>query len=100
MNHRIKLLKRQDGRDAAGQSVESWPELASVWADVRFEKGVEVLRANADASVVRASIRVRTRSDVDHSMRVSYLGTAYDIKAVLPDSSDRRFMFLVCWSVK
>jgi len=99
MNQRVTLLKREQGRDAAGQPVESWPEVATIWAGVRFQTGAEVLRANAETSIVRVSIRIRTRADIDGAWRVRYLGVEYDIKSALPDSADRQFMFLVCESV-
>jgi SPP1 family predicted phage head-tail adaptor len=101
MNRRVTLLRRDIGKDAAGQSVESWESLPDVWADVLFETGAQVLRANLQANVKRASIRIRSRPDVDSTMRVRYLGEEYEIKGPpLPDSNDRRFMFLVCEGVK
>lgn len=100
MNQRVTLLKREQGRDAAGQSNESWGDVATIWANVKFQTGAEVLRANAETSIVRASIRIRTRNDVDGTWRVRYLGAEYDVKSALPDSADRSFMFLVCESLK
>jgi SPP1 family predicted phage head-tail adaptor len=101
MNHRVTLLRRDDGKDAAGQPVENWSDVATIWADVLFETGAQVLRANLQANVRRASIRIRARPDVDSAMRVRYLGEEYEIKGPpLPDSKDRQFMFLVCESVK
>lgn len=99
MNQRVTLLKREQGRDAAGQSIESWPDVATIWANIKFQTGAEVLRANAETSVVRVSIRIRARTDVDGAWRVRYQGVEYDIKSALPDSADRQFMFLVCESI-
>lgn len=96
LNHRITLLRRAAGVDALNQPIDTWTALPDLFADVRFQSGLETLRAGAEVSVVRASIRVRARNDIDSSMRVRYLGVDYDIKAVLPDSADRRFMFLIC----
>lgn len=100
MNDRIELLKRGAGRDAAGQPVESWDALPAIWADVKFQTGAESMRANVDVSIVKCSIKIRKRADVDASMRVRHHGIVYDIKAPLPDSNNRDFMFLVCESVK
>lgn len=100
MNHRVTLLNRATERDAAGQKADTWAELGSIWADVRFQTGAEVLRANAETSVVRVSIRIRARSDVDNGMRVRYLANEYDIESALPDSSNCQFMFLVCRRVE
>ena len=95
MNHRIALLKRTPGTDSVGRAVDEWVTVATVWADVRFQTGAEVLRANAEAAVKRVSIRIRARSNVDPSWRVRYLGEDYNVKSALPDI-DRAFMFLVC----
>jgi len=100
MNDRIALLRRIAGRDGAGQPVENWNVLPERWANVLFQSGAEVMRANADVSIKKCSIRVRASRDVDESMRARHQGVIYDIKSVLPDSSDRDFMFLVCESVK
>jgi SPP1 family predicted phage head-tail adaptor len=101
MNHRVTLLRREPSKDAAGQPTESWSGVATVWANVLFETGAQVLRANLLVNVRRASIRIRARADVDSTMRVQYLGEEYEIKGPpLPDSNDRQFMFLVCESVK
>ena len=96
MNDRVELLKRATGRDGAGQPVESWPVLRGVWANVKFQSGAEVMRANADVSIVKCSIRIRAVRDVDSSMRARHKGVVYDIQAVLPDSNNRDFMFLAC----
>ncbi|WP_306393349.1 phage head closure protein [Telluria beijingensis] len=100
MNDRVALLKRAAGRDGAGQPVESWSVLRTVWANVKFQSGAEAMRANADVSIVKCSIRIRAARDVDASMRARHQGVIYDVQAVLPDSNDRDFMFLVCESVK
>ena len=100
MNHRVTLMRREQGRDAAGQPVDGWTDVTTIFSNVKFQTGAEVLRANAETSIVRVSIRIRARADVDGAWRVRYLGVEYDIKSALPDSNDRQFMFLVCESVK
>lgn len=96
MNHRITLLRRTSGEDAVGQPVTGWIDVATVWANVRFQTGAEVLRAGADIAVKRASILIRARNDVDAAWRVRYNGEEYEVVAPpLPDR-DPQFMFLVC----
>lgn len=100
MNHRITLLKPPAATDAAGRPLKDWTPLPDIWANVRFQSGAEVIRGGAETSIVRVSIRIRARQDVDGSMRARYLGVEYNIKSVLPDNNDRQFMFLVCESFK
>ena len=99
MKHRIKLMRRADGVDSVGQPSKGWILASEIWADVRFQSGAEVMRAGAEASVVKASIRIRARPDVDATMRAAYKDLTFDIQAVLPDN-DRSFAFLVCEAIK
>jgi len=98
MNDRITLQRRAAGKDALGQPIESWPDIATVWADVLFQSGAEVMRAGADTAIVKCSIRIRARADLDTGVRVLFQTKVYDVKSALPDNSDRRFIFLVCES--
>lgn len=100
LNHRVQLLKPAAGRDAAGQRTKGWDVVRTIWANVKFQTGAEVMRADTEKSIVKCSIRVRRRADVDASMGARYQGFNYNIQAVLPDSADRDFMFLACESVK
>lgn len=99
LNHRITLARLQNGHDALNQPIEDWSDFATVFADVRFQSGAEVIRAGAEVSIVRVSIRIRARTDVTPAMRARYNGVDYEIKSVLPDV-DRSFMFLVCEAIK
>ncbi|MCA1857451.1 phage head closure protein [Massilia oculi] len=101
MNEKITLQTPPAGRDAIGQIVGGWESVTpDVWADVRFQTGAEVLRGGLPVSTVRISVMVRARSDIDNTMRIVHKGIGYDIKAVLPNAKDRRFMFLVCEAAK
>lgn len=100
MTDRITLHKRVTGEDSVGQPIDGWPQFASVYANIRWQSGAEAIRANAETSIVKVSIRIRKRSDLSNDMRAAHKGVEYNIKAILPDSQDTRFMFLVCESVK
>jgi SPP1 family predicted phage head-tail adaptor len=96
MTDRITLRQRVAGEDSIGQPVEDWPDFATVWGNCRFQSGAEAIRANAETSIVKVSIRIRKRSDLSTDMRAAHKGVEYNIKAILPDSQDTRFAFLVC----
>lgn len=99
MNEKITIQAPPTTKDAAGQVVGGWTDLVTVWSDIKWQTGAEVLRAGLPVSTVRISAMVRERSDIDNTMRLLHKGKLYDIKSVLP-SDDRRFMFLVCESAK
>lgn len=94
LNRRVTIQRRVTGEDAAGQPVETHEDVGSVWADVRHLSGLETLKADAPVSTVKASIRIRRRTDIDAGMRVRAEGRDYAINAVLHDA-DRQFTDLV-----
>jgi SPP1 family predicted phage head-tail adaptor len=96
LNRRVVIQYLVDGQDEAGQPVQNWLPLATVWADIRHLSGVESIKAGGEASVVKASIRIRWRTDVTPAMRVVHGSTVYQIKAVLPDEESRERVDLLC----
>ena len=67
-----------------------------MWASIKHLSGLQAIKADATASVVRASIRIRYRLGLDAGMRVLHVGAVYNISAVLPDAARREFTDLVC----
>lgn len=96
LRDRITVQRMSGGEDEWGTPLPTdWQDYAKVWANFKHLTGSESIRSSADTSIVKASVRVRYRPDIDATMRVQYLGFAYDIEAVLPD--DRRVMMdLIC----
>ena len=99
LNSRVTIQQRTDTHNEIGELVPAWSTLAAVWADVIHNSGLETIKANASASVVKASIRIRYRTDVKPSMRVVKGSDVYDIEAVLPDQG-RVYCDLVCERVQ
>lgn len=98
MNSLVTIKAKASGSDALGQPSGAWQSVASVWADVMHESGIEAIRRGGEASIVKASVKIRSRSDVVAGMRVQAGGADYDIHAILP-GNDRRFSMLVCQKV-
>lgn len=94
LNNKVAIKRLDSGVDEIGQPVDTWTEVASVWADIRHPSGSESIRADQVASVVRASIRVLKRADVTAAMRVYHGDRVYEIKAVLPDAQTNLYMDL------
>lgn len=74
---------------------QAWADVATIWANIRHLSGSETIKADAQTSVVKASIRIRWRTDVKAGMRVLASGAVYAIEAVLPDLQRREFVDLV-----
>lgn len=80
------ILQRSPARDAWGQQDKDapWSELCRCWANIRQVSGVEAIKANAPASIVRASIRLLTgRGDIVPGMRVQDGATLYEIDVAM-----------------
>lgn len=104
---RIAILVRGPERDAAGEPIGDWVPQPEIWANAQFPTGAAIMRAGNDGlhagaptAVVRASFRIWADPAVDTAKRVRHLGIDYKIGATLPDSTDRRFMFLACERVE
>lgn len=100
LNHRVSLQQRVAGVDEIGQPVGGWVEVAQVWANIALGSGLESVKADRETSVVRASIRIRWRTDVTAAMRVVHGATVYEVMAVKPDMARREYVDLVCEVVK
>lgn len=85
---RATIQQRSAAQDALGQPVETWSAVAVVWASVRFPSGLAAVKADADLSVVKASIRIRYQAGIDAGMRVSADGQLFNILAVLPSRNE------------
>jgi SPP1 family predicted phage head-tail adaptor len=93
-------MQRAAGTAGIGQPSKTFVFVREAWANVKFQSGAEVVRAGAETSVVKASIRIRACADIDVGWRVTYGSWMFDVKAPpLPDQ-DPQFAFLVCEAVK
>jgi len=94
LNHRIMLQQHAAGFDALGQPLAGWADVAPLWADIKQLSGLQAIKADAQVSTVRASIRIRKRAGVTAGMRAVHGATAYEIRSVLDVGAG--MMDLVC----
>lgn len=87
LTHRVKIEQLGSTVDAVGQPIDAWSEVITVWANVKFLRGIEMVKASQDTSTVQASIRTRKRAGITPAMRATYDGVVYNIIAVLPQSA-------------
>ncbi|GAB3763483.1 hypothetical protein GCM10028796_17050 [Ramlibacter monticola] len=97
LNRQVTIQQPGATQDELGQPIPGdWTTLATVWANIRHLNGLETVKAGAETATVRASIRIRYRTDVTAAMRVVHGATTYQIKAVLPDEAGRQHVDLAC----
>ncbi|MBK5203855.1 MAG: phage head closure protein [Polaromonas sp.] len=94
LRHRVILQTLTVGQDEIGQPVTTWTDTATLWADVRYLSGLSAIKAGADVSLSKVSIRLRYRA-INAGQRIKQGVVLYAIEAVLPDAK-RVFVDLVC----
>lgn len=93
----VSLQEPTTVQDGIGQQVPGWVEVTKLWANIRFQSGVEVVKADAPTSVARVSIQIRKRAGVKANMQIVDADSiTYRIDAVLPDKLSRDRINLVC----
>jgi SPP1 family predicted phage head-tail adaptor len=94
----IAIIKsRTAGVDAADQPLNTWTvTVATVWADVRFLRGLETIKGGAETSQVSASINMAYRTNLTTDMRIECMGLVFQIKAILPDLAGKKFVDVAC----
>jgi SPP1 family predicted phage head-tail adaptor len=97
LNRRIVIQSRDSGTDDAGQPVQTWTTLATVWAHILGATGMGYIKAGVDGVEVNAySFRIRYRTDLDAADRVVFNGQNFDVKSVRHDLAGREWTDLVC----
>lgn len=104
LNRRITIERKTTAKDSFGQTQQVWLEVCKLWAQEKSITGSgfvnqEFATAGTEVSRATASFRVRRRAGISAGMRVverrkGWPTTYYDIKVVLPDLQDGRFMDL------
>lgn len=94
LRHRVDLQERVDSTDSLGQPSTTWQSVAFLWGDVRYLTGLSAIKAGADTSASKVSIRLR-HGTFNAGQRVVYGDEVFSIEAVLPDRR-RQYVDLVC----
>jgi SPP1 family predicted phage head-tail adaptor len=94
LNKRVTLQSQSDEQDATGQPLNTWVDVAPVWAEVIDVSGREYLAAGGVQNSAQTKITIRYRDGVLPSMRVLHGESVYNIEAVL--GQDQRALLLMC----
>lgn len=89
LRYRVRIQERTLVDDGAGVPLESWSDLATVWANVQAPSGTEGPAGTETTSEVRYIVTIRDRSDVKPEMRVVWNGQPMRIVALLPAGPGR-----------
>jgi SPP1 family predicted phage head-tail adaptor len=97
LNTRVAFERPASGVDTFGQPVVGWVPAFKRWAHIKTLTGAgfmnqEFQTGGLEVSRPTASIRVRMCDDIDATMRVIVKGRPYEIRVVLPDLQDDRYL--------
>ncbi len=96
-NRLVVIQRRSGAKDAWGKALpDAWEDVCNPWAEILNPNGAAAIKADAEQSSVRASIRIGYRTNITAAMRVVDGTDIYDIKVVLPDKVKRKHVDLVC----
>ncbi len=84
LSDRITFQQKGVTKNAIGEEVVTWSDVATVWAEVIPLRGREFYAANQTQQVVDVRFRIRTRSGLNNDMRVLWKGVPHDITALIP----------------
>jgi SPP1 family predicted phage head-tail adaptor len=101
LRHRIDIQQRTEVQDSDGAVDYVWATVHdNLPAEIVPLSGIQYTRAFLAADQVQepitTRITVRYNSNITELMRVVHGSDVYNIKAVLPDPSLRRWMTLMC----
>ena len=82
LDRRLTILRRTLARNAYGEQVEEFETLDTVWAAKLDTTGRELFTAKGTIGENSTRFRIRYRSDLYLTDRLSYNGTEYDITQI------------------
>jgi SPP1 family predicted phage head-tail adaptor len=98
LRSRVTFKQQSTDGDALGQPLEVWNEVCKARANIKHLSGMETIKGDSPASIVKASIRVRYsyKNRVTAGMRAYNGATVYEIKALIPDEEGKRHLDITC----
>ena len=83
LDRRIVIQSRSLAQDGAGQPVETWATLCTVWANVEHLRGSEPFQGEQFNAQRKTTFKVRWRDDIDETMQVVFDDDTYRVQSVV-----------------
>lgn len=98
LRHRVTLQKPVKTQSpSTGAVINTWEDVAELWADVVDLSAREFIAAQAAQSEITTRITVRYRDDVTSKHRILFRGRVYNIHGALADDkSGLEYLTLPC----
>ncbi len=80
LDRRVTIQTLVETQDTLGEPIQTWADLATVWASVEPLRGGELFQAQQVSAEAQTRFRMRYRDDVVATSRLVYDSQNYDIK--------------------
>lgn len=97
LDRRITIQQNTGGPDSVGQIVDTWGNVAVVWAKIEWKNGSEEFGSAQRSAKQTAEFTIRYRPGITPKMRVLYDGSAYDIEDVR-ETERRETLVLIAYA--
>ncbi|MDC9616354.1 phage head closure protein [Xenorhabdus khoisanae] len=99
LRHRVTLQNFTQINLPSGQRMQVWQDIATVWAEVKYISGRELMASGAVFTEATVRIWLRYRADITTANRIFYQGDStngqlFNIVAVIPDPQHTRLELL------
>lgn len=96
LRDRITIQQVAETRSDSGAIVQTWPDVATVWAAIEGLEGREFFAAQELNAQVTSKIAIRYLAGIVPKMRVVFGARTFDIQAVIdPDGRRRELQLMV-----
>jgi len=96
LRQRVVLERPVRAADYGGGAVETWEQVAEIWAMIKAQSGKEAVEADRLSGTRKADVTIRYRADVAPNMRFRFGDRVLDIHAVLDEDGRRSFLKCSC----
>jgi len=96
LRHRIVIQRLVGTKNSYGEVVQSWQDVATVWASIEPLRGREYVEAAAAQATVDHRIRIRYRSGISPTMRVTYGERIFEVVSVIDPREQHKELELMC----
>jgi len=96
MKHRLKFQSQVKTPDAMGGTTVSWKDESVCWGSIWPVGGSEARRSGQLTFEITHNIRIRYRSDIDASYRISHRGAYYSIVSIINPNLSNKILDILC----
>lgn len=99
LRHRATIQQLVNIDDGAGGSIETWQDIATVWAAIEPLRGNERYTAQQVQSTLSHKVTIRYREGIKPQMRLTYKGRVFEVESVIDVEERHQWLELLCSEV-